>query len=568
MLERSFQLKRKGDEWWATFSGFTRPFEVKCGDGSKEAAEEFARATLKRRGQQADAGKQRWRATKVRQLSPAAGSSTPLETEEQTPVDRPPPIDRPPPVDQPPPPPDEQPEADPPPSPSPERAAQIRAKLLALGDGRPIEPDSVHRPGESPRAETNDDPPMDEEAGELLADLISGAVVMGHVKFVAGRMKKRAPPQRPGEPNERMMGWVPRRDLVQLQEAARQGYVDGTDREDVRRRGPDDDRNVHRRRADRRGGGGCAGRGGGGCARSFATAAAKIERDGDLPTRAVQVNERNQEVPSVPQQNRETTGAALRSLPPAEQRGEAAASRPTVAAAARSTGGQVRPAREAWFGLAAPLRRKKGIRVLFFGITTKGKTHGLADFIDYVNAAQLVDVTLIHDVKKPAPQYEGAIIHEATDIYVDPPEGYPARRVLRRRNLDHMPSVETAARVTLETAYQEVSAMLVVDEFARALNDGGKWDSASAERIWCEGADFGASGIGTKQLPQYTPTSAVAQSDLVIFGLNGKGASYLVEEKYIPPAGGELVSRLDQRHFVVVPAEGNFDGHVYEVPMR
>lgn len=177
---------------------------------------------------------------------------------------------------------------------------------------------------------------------------------------------------------------------------------------------------------------------------------------------------------------------------------------------------------------------------------------------------------LIHDVKKPDPQYSGQIIHEATDIYTPEhaPTEYPARRVLRRRNLDHLPSVETAARVTLQCAYEQISTMLVVDEFSRALNESGKWETASGERIWCEGADFGASGLATKQLPQYTPTSALAQSDLVIFGLNGKGASYLVDEKYMPPSGGELVSRLDQRHFVLIPAEGDFDGHVYEVPIR
>lgn len=241
-----------------------------------------------------------------------------------------------------------------------------------------------------------------------------------------------------------------------------------------------------------------------------------------------------------------------------------------MAEAAPRASGQTRPAREAWERLARPLGNRKGVRILFFGVTTKGKSHGLADFLDLVVGRELVDVALIHDVKKPTPQYNGAIIHEATDIYTPEhaPETYPARMVLRRRNLDHMPSVETAARVALQCAYDGIASMLVVDEFSRALNDSGRWESASAERIWCEGADFGCSGLATKQLPQYTPTSALAQSDLVIFGLNGKGASYLVDERYMPAAGGELVARLDQRHFVLVPCEGDWDGHVYEVPRR
>jgi len=256
-------------------------------------------------------------------------------------------------------------------------------------------------------------------------------------------------------------------------------------------------------------------------------------------------------------------------VPPDPVQQEAPRARAEVARRAPEGVGSVRPAREAWAKLAEPLRRRKGIRVLFFGITTKGKTHGVADFLDYVVQRNLVELLLIHDVKKPVPQYTGEISHEATDVYRQPPENYPAVRVLRRRSLDHLPSVEGAARVTLESAYEGITSMLVIDEFARGLlPDSGKWDASSAERIWCEGADFGASGIGTKQLPQYTPTSAMAQSDLVIFGLNGKGVSHLVAEDYIPADAGELVARLDQRRFILVPAEGEFDGNVYEVPMR
>jgi hypothetical protein len=261
-------------------------------------------------------------------------------------------------------------------------------------------------------------------------------------------------------------------------------------------------------------------------------------------------------------------GRPVRLVPPAGVQPEASREGAPVPPAPAGRSGTVRPAREAWAKIADPLRRRKGIRVLFFGITTKGKSHGVADFLDFIVAANLIELVLIHDVKKPTPQYTGEIIHEARDIYRHPPESYPARRVLRRRDLDHMPSVEAAARVTLESAYEQISSMLVIDEFARALNDSGKWAAPSAERLTSEGADFGGSIVGTKQLPQYTPTTALAQSDLVIFGLNGKGASYLVDEKYIPPPGGELVARLEQRRFILVPAEGDFDGHVYEVPMR
>lgn len=180
----------------------------------------------------------------------------------------------------------------------------------------------------------------------------------------------------------------------------------------------------------------------------------------------------------------------------------------------------------------------------------------------------LIEIVLIHDVKKPEPQYDGEIIHQATAIYDEPPTAYPAIRVMRRRGLDHMPSVDGAARVALESGYEKITTMLVIDEFSRALTDGGKWDAPNAERVWCEGADFGVSGIATKQLPQYTPTTATAQSDLVIFGQNGKGASFFVDEDFIPPAAADILTRLPQRQFILVPYEGDFDGTVYEVPIR
>jgi hypothetical protein len=273
-------------------------------------------------------------------------------------------------------------------------------------------------------------------------------------------------------------------------------------------------------------------------------------------------------VPGVRPDDRERESRALQLVPPDPVQQKAPRPRAQVAPQTTQRLGSVRPAREAWAKIGDPLRRRKGIRVLAFGITTKGKTHGVADFLDFVIDRNLVELLIIHDVKKREPQYEGEIIHEATDLYTHPPESYPARRVLRRRSLDHMPSVEGAARVTLESAYEDVTTMLVIDEFARALNEAGKYTAPSVERLVCEGADFGASFVGTKQLPQYTPTSAVAQSDLVIFGLNGKGASLLVGENYVPPAGGDMIEALEQRHFLLVPAEGNFDGHVYEVPTR
>lgn len=214
MSEPSFSLSKRGATWWATFPVGKRTVKVECGDGSRKAAEKLAAQQQKKRLQLYNAAKQRWvkhpehRAGGSRPQASGAGPGGPpappleeLEGDlEVTPIERPPAPAPPPPPPRPDPP-SELPAAA---APDPNRAAEIKAKLLALGDGRPIEPDSVHGPGEEP---DEDDPPMDNEAGELLADVIAGAAVTWHVKKVTTILKKAKPPRRPEEPNEKMLEW-------------------------------------------------------------------------------------------------------------------------------------------------------------------------------------------------------------------------------------------------------------------------------------------------------------------------------------------------------------------------
>ncbi len=233
--------------------------------------------------------------------------------------------------------------------------------------------------------------------------------------------------------------------------------------------------------------------------------------------------------------------------------------------------GNVRPAREAWELLAAPLREGKGARLTVYGITGKGKTTGVIQFLDFCRDEGLIDLVLIHDVKfRERQQYEGAVIHEARAIYtVDhAPVEYPATVVLRKRGLDHMPSVEEAARVTLESADQGIRTMLVVDEFARALEEDipGGFRKGSVNRVSCEGFGLGASLIAIKQLPQFMPSEVRTQSELVIFGIAGDGLGHLLDEKAMPASMEKAVTKLERGQFMIKPAEGEPNLVVYQVP--
>lgn len=258
---------------------------------------------------------------------------------------------------------------------------------------------------------------------------------------------------------------------------------------------------------------------------------------------------------------------ALR-VPPAQAPAEkGSGARGQVPGAPARSIGRVRPAREAWFKVAEPLRRRKGVRVVFFGITGKGKTHGIADFLDYVRDAGLIELVIIHDVKEAEPQFRGTIIHETDAAFEQETAAteYPATFVLRRRGLDHMPSMERLARRTLEAGYGDVTTMAVLDEWRQADKD-----APSVERLFSEGRGLHASIVVGKQLPMGMPNWARAQADLVVFGLNGAGAEFLADpplKSYDKPTA-DVVRRLDERQFIVIPQEGDFDGQVYEVPIR
>lgn len=207
MSEPSFKLSKRADGEWVAEKRYPSRgvVKVECGDGTRANAEKKARLAFAQRDRNAEAGRTRWRKTRAAKAAapaPTPPAPTPPPSEpEPEPAEEPTPIERP----SPPPP-------DPPPAAaSPERNEQIRLKLLALGDGMPIEPDAVVPPGEDPRVDDEprnaEDAAADNEAGELIADMIAGALTVAHVKLVAKRLKKHKPPKRPGEANERMMEW-------------------------------------------------------------------------------------------------------------------------------------------------------------------------------------------------------------------------------------------------------------------------------------------------------------------------------------------------------------------------
>lgn len=204
MSNASFKLSKRGDTWFAEGtleSG--RAISIDCGKGTKDRAEGIAEEKWKRKLSASNASKKRWEKFAARSSAPPTpsnGSAPPSPT----------------------------------PAPSPsastaERAAEIRGRLLALGDAKPIDdgdqadddddddddqaddekgPDYI--PPGAKRDDDEDDEAGedDEEAEEFLAEMLGNGAVTLVTGGVTKVLKRRKPPQRPGEPHEKFVDYA------------------------------------------------------------------------------------------------------------------------------------------------------------------------------------------------------------------------------------------------------------------------------------------------------------------------------------------------------------------------
>lgn len=261
--------------------------------------------------------------------------------------------------------------------------------------------------------------------------------------------------------------------------------------------------------------------------------------------------------------------AALPVLRPPTPRHDVAPAGSALARPAPTVGRHLRtlPADVAWARLAEPLTHGEGIRVGALGVTGAGKTTSLAAFAAYLMQEQLVYVMLIHDIKLPRPQYPGLVAHDGNDVLRTPPTAYPHSLVLRRRAMDHTPSVEEAAQVTKKIAYGGVPAALLIDELSKATSPAGReFTAPTVAELFTEGRGYGASLLWSAQLPQRVPTLAYDLSRVLLHRSGTKVLSYMLDQRVIDPATANVVSQLETGDFVVVSSEDDFSGEIFQTP--
>jgi hypothetical protein len=201
MSTPSFQLSNSKGKWWAEGtleSG--RHIRFECGDATatRETAEAVASVKWAQRLSVSQASKARW----AKAAAAANGGPVRRSLADQQAASKA--------------------------TATPERAAEIRGKLLSLGDVAELDTDGDEADDEAEGDDAGDagdddeakkadyippdgkrddddeegDPEDDEEAAELLADVIGNGIYTGVTGGVTKVLKRAKPPREPGEPHE------------------------------------------------------------------------------------------------------------------------------------------------------------------------------------------------------------------------------------------------------------------------------------------------------------------------------------------------------------------------------
>jgi hypothetical protein len=195
----SYELSRVGARWWCSgvMPETGKPFRFDVGGGSRDRADGVAQESLRRKVASSKGSRARWdraRALKRGTATTAApGEGTATVAADVGGGQQPAPQPAPPPT-------------------SPRVSDdELRAKLLALGDARPIEPDRVLPAGDAGAAGAaadpeNDDPPMDESERVIVAAAITGFLSGFLINTVNKRLARRNPPEH-AEPLDMGKDW-------------------------------------------------------------------------------------------------------------------------------------------------------------------------------------------------------------------------------------------------------------------------------------------------------------------------------------------------------------------------
>jgi hypothetical protein len=214
--------------------------------------------------------------------------------------------------------------------------------------------------------------------------------------------------------------------------------------------------------------------------------------------------------------------------------------------------------------ITEPLRRGDGFRHLWLGDTGTGKTVAMRALVDH--PGQLV---LVHDDSKARPEYPQLRYFgtpgELLALPADEVEHLHAAAFRGDVFAGVACEVEDVAALALQAARARIPCRLVVDEWERAMSDGGrKLEAASLRTCLTTGRSMALSVAGGAQIPQRVGDVVInSASSVGLFRLGPAGLNYLDERLYFDRRMLEVIPRLQVGDFVLHRPGHPWDGVVY-----
>ena len=213
---------------------------------------------------------------------------------------------------------------------------------------------------------------------------------------------------------------------------------------------------------------------------------------------------------------------------------------------------------------ATALEESEGFRHGVLGKPRQGKTYHLQEVVTQAIALEIADWALIHDVKKPDPQYAGEVRASVDQFRRFPPGANDGRVIVFHADEnEEKESVENVALMGLELARARESSVVVIDELYQGLKSRMTWAGPSYGEILREGSSKRVSSAWTTQIPQALPTDALDLTETMsLFAMLGRSRRYAVDAYELPREGEQALRSLQRGEFLVITGD-DWDRTIY-----
>lgn len=210
------------------------------------------------------------------------------------------------------------------------------------------------------------------------------------------------------------------------------------------------------------------------------------------------------------------------------------------------------------------LEENEGFRHGVLGKPRQGKTYHMQEVVERAIELGIADWGLVHDVKKPEPQYAGAVRASVADFKLRPlrgPDGPVA--VFHANEWEPKETVENVSLCALEMGRHREKTVVVIDELYQGLKSRMTWAGPSYGEILREGSSKGISSAWTTQIPQALPTDALDLSEtMALFAMLGRSRSYAADAYELPREGAAALKSLQRGEFLLATGD-DWDRTIY-----